>query len=122
MPLFARDQDHAHFCHFRKHFFAYCVPTPALIPGPIGLEPLWSPDFGPLVPLGLGPTWAPRSALAQMAIKIEKHYGRPVDIEWARDGDDGPEMRKKRPPRRQRPPDGAKPPGQGPTSVMSAPV
>eukprot|EP00971_Amphidinium_carterae_P344906 6485583-Amphidinium_carterae.1 len=24
-----------------------------------------------------------------MAIKIEKHYGRPMDIEWARDGDDG---------------------------------
>jgi len=27
--------------------------------------------------------------LAVMAIKIEKHYGRPMDIEWARDGDDG---------------------------------
>eukprot|EP00403_Amphidinium_massartii_P021734 CAMPEP_0178398392 /NCGR_PEP_ID=MMETSP0689_2-20121128/14749_1 /TAXON_ID=160604 /ORGANISM="Amphidinium massartii, Strain CS-259" /LENGTH=890 /DNA_ID=CAMNT_0020019153 /DNA_START=81 /DNA_END=2753 /DNA_ORIENTATION=+ len=27
--------------------------------------------------------------LAEMAIKIEKHYGRPMDIEWARDGDDG---------------------------------
>jgi len=24
-----------------------------------------------------------------MAVKIEKHYGRPMDIEWARDGDDG---------------------------------
>eukprot|EP00913_Durusdinium_trenchii_P024025 g22563.t1 len=32
-------------------------------------------------------------ALAEMAVKIEKHYGRPMDhlgdIEWARDGDDG---------------------------------
>ena len=28
-------------------------------------------------------------ALSEMAIKIEKHYGRPMDIEWARDGDDG---------------------------------
>jgi len=28
-------------------------------------------------------------ALAEMAIKIEKHYGRPMDIEWAKDGDDG---------------------------------
>ncbi|CAE8621207.1 unnamed protein product [Polarella glacialis] len=27
--------------------------------------------------------------LATMAVKIEKHYGRPMDIEWARDGDDG---------------------------------
>uniref|UniRef100_A0A7S3T0R6 Phosphoenolpyruvate synthase n=1 Tax=Strombidinopsis acuminata TaxID=141414 RepID=A0A7S3T0R6_9SPIT len=27
--------------------------------------------------------------LAIMAVKIEKHYGRPMDIEWARDGDDG---------------------------------
>merc|ERR1719517_197103 len=27
--------------------------------------------------------------LAEMAVKIEKHYGRPMDIEWARDGDDG---------------------------------
>jgi pyruvate,water dikinase len=27
--------------------------------------------------------------LAVMAIRIEKHYGRPMDIEWARDGDDG---------------------------------
>jgi len=27
--------------------------------------------------------------LAKMAVKIEKHYGRPMDIEWARDGDDG---------------------------------
>merc|ERR1719161_1746783 len=29
------------------------------------------------------------SDLATMAVKIEKHYGRPMDIEWARDGDDG---------------------------------
>lgn len=29
------------------------------------------------------------SDLAEMAVKIEKHYGRPMDIEWARDGDDG---------------------------------
>ncbi|CAE7038752.1 ppsA [Symbiodinium natans] len=29
------------------------------------------------------------NALAEMAVKIEKHYGRPMDIEWARDGDDG---------------------------------
>jgi pyruvate,water dikinase len=29
------------------------------------------------------------SELARMAVKIEKHYGRPMDIEWARDGDDG---------------------------------
>mmetsp|Transcript_84877 Transcript_84877/g.181862 ORF Transcript_84877/g.181862 Transcript_84877/m.181862 type:complete len:907 (-) Transcript_84877:87-2807(-) len=29
------------------------------------------------------------SDLAVMAVKIEKHYGRPMDIEWARDGDDG---------------------------------
>merc|ERR1719414_1143379 len=27
--------------------------------------------------------------LAEMAVNIEKHYGRPMDIEWARDGDDG---------------------------------
>jgi len=27
--------------------------------------------------------------LAEMAVKIEKHYGRPMDIEWAKDGDDG---------------------------------
>merc|ERR1711972_236290 len=27
--------------------------------------------------------------LAVMAVKIEKNYGRPMDIEWARDGDDG---------------------------------
>jgi len=27
--------------------------------------------------------------LAVMAVKIEQHYGRPMDIEWARDGDDG---------------------------------
>merc|ERR1719453_2241629 len=29
------------------------------------------------------------SDLSVMAVKIEKHYGRPMDIEWARDGDDG---------------------------------
>lgn len=28
-------------------------------------------------------------ALAKQAIIIEKHYGRPMDIEWAKDGDDG---------------------------------
>nr|WP_299239961.1 phosphoenolpyruvate synthase [uncultured Halomonas sp.] len=28
-------------------------------------------------------------ALARQAMTIEKHYGRPMDIEWARDGDDG---------------------------------
>lgn len=28
-------------------------------------------------------------ALAQMAIAIEKHYGRPMDIEWGKDGKDG---------------------------------
>jgi pyruvate,water dikinase len=27
--------------------------------------------------------------LAQMAITIEKHYGRPMDIEWAKDGESG---------------------------------
>lgn len=27
--------------------------------------------------------------LAKIAIEIEKHYGRPMDIEWAKDGDDG---------------------------------
>src|SRR5690606_8345548 len=27
--------------------------------------------------------------LAQHALTIEKHYGRPMDIEWARDGIDG---------------------------------
>ncbi|WP_221795021.1 phosphoenolpyruvate synthase [Oceanobacter mangrovi] len=27
--------------------------------------------------------------LAVMAMTIEKHYGRPMDIEWAKDGDDG---------------------------------
>jgi len=27
--------------------------------------------------------------LAKIAVKIEKHYGRPMDIEWAKDGDDG---------------------------------
>ena len=29
------------------------------------------------------------TALANMAVAIEKHYGRPMDIEWARDGVDG---------------------------------
>ncbi|OPX55335.1 phosphoenolpyruvate synthase [Oceanospirillum multiglobuliferum] len=28
-------------------------------------------------------------ALARQAMTIEKHYGRPMDIEWAKDGDDG---------------------------------
>ncbi|HET8708563.1 MAG TPA: phosphoenolpyruvate synthase, partial [Pseudomonadales bacterium] len=28
-------------------------------------------------------------ALAKQALIIEKHYGQPMDIEWARDGDDG---------------------------------
>ncbi|MGC3872960.1 phosphoenolpyruvate synthase [Halomonas sp. GXIMD04776] len=28
-------------------------------------------------------------ALARQAMTIEQHYGRPMDIEWARDGDDG---------------------------------
>ena len=28
-------------------------------------------------------------SLARQAVIIEKHYGRPMDIEWARDGDDG---------------------------------
>src|SRR5690606_12705093 len=27
--------------------------------------------------------------LARQAMTIEKHYGRPMDIEWAKDGDDG---------------------------------
>ncbi|WP_151703558.1 phosphoenolpyruvate synthase [Nitrincola alkalilacustris] len=27
--------------------------------------------------------------LARIAVTIEKHYGRPMDIEWAKDGDDG---------------------------------
>ncbi|MEE4111080.1 MAG: PEP/pyruvate-binding domain-containing protein, partial [Halieaceae bacterium] len=27
--------------------------------------------------------------LARQAVRIEKHYGRPMDIEWARDGDTG---------------------------------
>ena len=27
--------------------------------------------------------------LARIAVIIEKHYGRPMDIEWAKDGDDG---------------------------------
>src|SRR5690606_27533659 len=29
------------------------------------------------------------SNLARQALIIEKHYGRPMDIEWAKDGDDG---------------------------------
>ncbi|MBA4739976.1 MAG: phosphoenolpyruvate synthase [Burkholderiales bacterium] len=29
------------------------------------------------------------NALALQAIKIEKHYGRPMDIEWGKDGEDG---------------------------------
>ncbi|MFV2031703.1 MAG: phosphoenolpyruvate synthase [Gammaproteobacteria bacterium] len=29
------------------------------------------------------------TALARMAITIEQHYGRPMDIEWAKDGEDG---------------------------------
>ena len=28
-------------------------------------------------------------SLARIAVIIEKHYGRPMDIEWAKDGDDG---------------------------------
>ncbi len=28
-------------------------------------------------------------ALAEIAVTIENHYGRPMDIEWAKDGDDG---------------------------------
>lgn len=28
-------------------------------------------------------------ALAEMAVTIEKHYGRPMDIEWGKDGNDG---------------------------------
>ena len=28
-------------------------------------------------------------SLARQALIIEKHYGRPMDIEWAKDGDDG---------------------------------
>jgi len=28
-------------------------------------------------------------SLAHMAVAIERHYGRPMDIEWAKDGDDG---------------------------------
>jgi pyruvate,water dikinase len=28
-------------------------------------------------------------SLARMAVIIEKHYGRPMDIEWAKDGEDG---------------------------------
>ena len=27
--------------------------------------------------------------LAEMAVKIEQHYGRPMNIEWRRDGDGG---------------------------------
>lgn len=29
------------------------------------------------------------AALGRQAVVIEKHYGRPMDIEWAKDGDDG---------------------------------
>ncbi|MDH5355415.1 MAG: phosphoenolpyruvate synthase [Gammaproteobacteria bacterium] len=29
------------------------------------------------------------TALASMAVTIEKHYGRPMDIEWAKDGENG---------------------------------
>ena len=29
------------------------------------------------------------TALAKMAVTIESHYGRPMDIEWAKDGDNG---------------------------------
>ena len=29
------------------------------------------------------------TALAKMAVTIEKHYGRPMDIEWGKDGNDG---------------------------------
>ena len=29
------------------------------------------------------------TALANMAVTIEKHYGRPMDIEWAKDGENG---------------------------------
>ena len=29
------------------------------------------------------------ASLASMAVTIEKHYGRPMDIEWGKDGDDG---------------------------------
>jgi len=29
------------------------------------------------------------TALARIAVTIEKHYGRPMDIEWAKDGEDG---------------------------------
>ena len=34
-------------------------------------------------------TDAEAEELARYAIAIEKHYGRPMDIEWGRDGDDG---------------------------------
>ena len=27
--------------------------------------------------------------LARYAVAIEQHYGRPMDIEWGKDGDDG---------------------------------
>jgi pyruvate,water dikinase len=29
------------------------------------------------------------TALAKMAVTIEKHYGRPMDVEWAKDGENG---------------------------------
>ncbi len=34
-------------------------------------------------------TDAEAEELARYAVTIEKHYGRPMDIEWGRDGDDG---------------------------------
>src|SRR5439155_8861025 len=34
-------------------------------------------------------TDAEAEELARYAITIEKHYGRPMDIEWGRDGEDG---------------------------------
>ena len=36
------------------------------------------------------PSTTPRSMeLARYAVIIEKHYGRPMDIEWGKDGNDG---------------------------------
>ena len=29
------------------------------------------------------------TALARMAVTIEDHYGRPMDVEWAKDGENG---------------------------------
>ena len=34
-------------------------------------------------------TDAEAETLAKQAMIIERHYGRPMDIEWAKDGDDG---------------------------------